>query len=587
MSDSPQLNASGPLGVILKLGGTAVDTSYEIVAVRIRNEVGRIPTCRVTLRDGSVSTLAYPATDDDKLAPGTAVEIQAFWGSSAAETLFSGLIMGLRSRVEAGTGPQLEIDARGNAIVMAQGRHSISFEQTSDSDVMNTLITSHGLSATTAGSSTPRDQILHDSTDWDFLRILAERNGLWVICDGTTVTTAAPAPSDAALLKVTIGTDVISFDAELTALNAFDTATVVAWDVEQQAVAQGASDPSGASGWGNLSADTLAQAVNSPAPVIASAVSLPQDILDGYAAQIKARADLGRMCGSCRFVGSALAKPNTTLDIVGAAGRFAGSALITGVAHDLSSEGWFTEVTLGRPAEAEIFAQPRTLPPGQGLLTPVHGLTVGTVTSVADDPNNSSKIQISLPVLGADPFVVWARLASPYAGNNTGIQFLPETGDEVVVGFFSDDPSSPVILGAMHSTKNARATAADAKNTQKLIQTSSNLKIGFDDDKKVLTLETPGGAMVELDDTGKSVTLKDQNGNSIALGSGGITLTSAKDITLSATGAVTIGAKMDTKITGMNVLAQADMGATIKGNATAELSASGQITVKGAMVMIN
>ena len=46
-------------------------------------------------------------------------------------------------------------------------------------------------------------------------------------------------------------------------------------------------------------------------------------------------------------------------------------------------------------------------------------------------------------------------------------------------------------------------------------------------------------------------------------------------------------AKQDVSLEGLNVKAQAKIGASVKGNATAELSASGQTTVKGAMVMIN
>ena len=77
--------------------------------------------------------------------------------------------------------------------------------------------------------------------------------------------------------------------------------------------------------------------------------------------------------------------------------------------------------------------------------------------------------------------------------------------------------------------------------------------------------------------------------------SGGITLSSSKDIKLTAKGGITMDAtskisgtaKSDISLDGMNVKLQAKVGATVKGNATAELSASGQTTVKGAMVMIN
>jgi uncharacterized protein (DUF2345 family) len=92
---------------------------------------------------------------------------------------------------------------------------------------------------------------------------------------------------------------------------------------------------------------------------------------------------------------------------------------------------------------------------------------------------------------------------------------------------------------------------------------------------------------VTLDDDANVVKLKDQNGNVIELGSAGITLASPKDITLDAKGNVVLQAAQDVTISGLNVTAEAQVGATVKGNASAEISASGTTTVKGAMVMIN
>ena len=70
---------------------------------------------------------------------------------------------------------------------------------------------------------------------------------------------------------------------------------------------------------------------------------------------------------------------------------------------------------------------------------------------------------------------------------------------------------------------------------------------------------------------------------------------SAKDIIITAKGKVTIDAvgdvgissKADIKIEGLNINEIAKVGFVAKGSATAELSASGQTTIKGAMVMIN
>ena len=100
---------------------------------------------------------------------------------------------------------------------------------------------------------------------------------------------------------------------------------------------------------------------------------------------------------------------------------------------------------------------------------------------------------------------------------------------------------------------------------------------------------------MELSDDAQSVTLSDANGNEVKMDKDGIALSSAKDITLTAKGNIALDAtmkltgtaKQDASLEGMNVTVLGKVGATVKGNATAELSASGQTTVKGAMVMIN
>ena len=48
-----------------------------------------------------------------------------------------------------------------------------------------------------------------------------------------------------------------------------------------------------------------------------------------------------------------------------------------------------------------------------------------------------------------------------------------------------------------------------------------------------------------------------------------------------------IKAQQDATIEGMNVTAKAQTSLKVTGSASAEISASGQTTVKGAMVMIN
>lgn len=117
----------------------------------------------------------------------------------------------------------------------------------------------------------------------------------------------------------------------------------------------------------------------------------------------------------------------------------------------------------------------------------------------------------------------------------------------------------------------------------------------LDDEKKMITISTPCKNSIVISDDAKGIKVKDQNRNECMMDDKGIKLTSAKDIVLSAKGNIQLDAKgkiavkatQDVSIEGMNVTAKAQTSLKVTGSASAELSASGQTTVKGAMVMIN
>ncbi len=110
-----------------------------------------------------------------------------------------------------------------------------------------------------------------------------------------------------------------------------------------------------------------------------------------------------------------------------------------------------------------------------------------------------------------------------------------------------------------------------------------------------LTFENQGSGSDRITRYASNVSVWDQNGNKVALAEDGISLESTKDITLKAAGAVRIDAAgavrvradQDFAVAGLNVNLAAKVGLAATGAATAELSASGQTTIKGAMVMIN
>ena len=179
-----------------------------------------------------------------------------------------------------------------------------------------------------------------------------------------------------------------------------------------------------------------------------------------------------------------------------------------------------------------------------------------------------------------------------------GLQWDPEIGDEVLLGFLQGDPQYPIILGSLYSAKNKPAYSPDQPNTFKAIVTKSKMKIEFEDVKKILIIETPGGRRVTLSDDGKFLKLQDpEKSSEIRMDTDGITLKTNGKITLdamqdvsltSSTGKIALKATTDVTIdANANITASAMMQATFKSSANTTLSSSGMVTINGTMVKIN
>lgn len=292
--------------------------------------------------------------------------------------------------------------------------------------------------------------------------------------------------------------------------------------------------------------------------------------------------------GSLTFVGNATPKLNTKIQLAGFGKSYSGDVLITAVQHEVKDGAWQTSVDFNDIGTSDSGADSANL-----ALPEVSGLQPGIVEEIEDDPDKELRILVNVPGIGGK---LWARWSTSYATNNKGIFFVPEVGDEVVIGFVNDDPRDTIVLGSLYSSKNPPPYTADAENTIKAIVSKNDLKIEFNDKDKILTLETPVGNKFVLSDKDKSITTQDQNGNKVVMNNAGISIESAKDITIKAAGKIDISANQaittkssggDIAVQGLNVNLKAQVALSAQGSASAELKASGQTTVKGAMVMIN
>ncbi len=198
----------------------------------------------------------------------------------------------------------------------------------------------------------------------------------------------------------------------------------------------------------------------------------------------------------------------------------------------------------------------------------IRGLARATVTN-NQDPEGLARVRVRLDWQQAEgepsEDSYWARLAMPMAAAEQGVYFLPEVGDEVLVGFEMGDLTHPCVLGSLwNGQARPPETNDDGRNDPRLIRSRSNTELRFfDGDPPSVELKLADGKHLLMDDQG--ITLEDASGNSFQIES--------------SSGAITI------KSTGqLNLESQT---VSIKAGASMEVKASGTLTLKGALVQIN
>ena len=597
MAESPTETNSDIVTLSIKSNGNVIESSIGIISVNIFYQVNHIAYAELEIRDGDIADQTFEVSSGNTFKPGSTITIDAGYGTED-ETIFEGVVTNHAIRISENNQTTLNVTCKDQAVAMTIARKSQCYLKQKDSDIINSLISNY--SSITADSvdstSVEHDELVQfNCSDWDFMLTRAEANGLVVANQQNKLSVEAPSVSDSAALVVTYGTDLINFCAEVDARYQFSSVTSTAWDPSTQAMLSQQSAATEISNQGNLSASELANVLGIGEYRMQTSASYTQDSLTNWAKGQRAKSMLAKVRGTVTFQGNAKAQINSLIELAGVGDRFNGSHYIGAVHHRIEQGQWLTTVDLGLAPVWSAEHRDLGAPPASGWLPPVDGLQIGVVTQLNEDPQTQYRIKVKVPALGDGNNEVWARLSSYYATNESGNFFIPEIDDEVLLGYINQDPSQPIILGSLYSSNKAMPYELTQENYTKAIVTKNKLKIEFDDDKKIITITTPGENSITVSDDEKSITLTDQNSNTVTLDDSGITLDSPKDITISAkgnislksTGDTSIEAAGDANIKGMNVSAQADTTLTAKGSASAELSASGNTTIKGAIVNIN
>lgn len=536
--------------------GQQMSAIFELISIEIVKEVNRIPFAQLILIDGDAAQQQFPISNSDFFEPGKEIEIKLRYEDHPENetTVFKGIVT--KQSVEAGSqGSVLTVTLKDKALKLTLVRKNVIYREKPDHKIIEEIVTNGGLTAGSLDNSKAEhlELVQYDATDWDFVLSRAEMNGFLVNVNDGEFNLVTPNISENAQFTFEYGiSDIYAFEIETDGGHQYPDVATVSWDIKEQKLTKVATATSFSTKQGNLDGAQIAKTMGTESPTFVHPVPIDPKDLQAWSDGIMSHNRLAMIRGYVSGPGIETIKPLDVIEIAGIGDRFNGKTLVTGIRHLVNEDGWETAVQFGLSPERFTQQSDISGPAAAGQLPPIYGLQIGVVAPFEEDPNNEFRIKVALSGMDSETGSIWARLASPDAGKDRGILFRPEPGDEVVVGFFNNDPRQAVVLGGMFSETNNPPELFEAPsedNLNKGIVTRSGIVIKFiDDEKASILIETPEANKFILNDDEQKIEIADQHGNTLTMSADGIEIISANNLIIEASGDVEIkGSSVDIK----------------------------------------
>lgn len=267
-----------------------------------------------------------------------------------------------------------------------------------------------------------------------------------------------------------------------------------------------------------------------------------------------------------------------------------GEFIILTLNHSIDITGNYVNHFTAIPAQANI------PPSNRSVSNPVSEIQPAVVKD-NDDPEQLGRVKVQFFWQDQSDETPWLRLAHVYGGmmsggEQHGFYFIPEIGDEVLVGFENDNPDKAYVIGNMYHKKSPPDHWYHSGNNFKSIRTRNGNQIIFidEDGKEEIRIlnkddKSPTNEIsLSLNDNGK-ITIKSEGELEISADS--IKISAQNDITIDS-GQKTkltandyqLDASNDIKITAQQVALDGQNTTAIKGQSKLELKGT-DTSVKG------
>jgi phage protein D len=529
------------------------------------------------------------------------------------QTLMSGEITAVGLDIDR-LGTFTEVRGYDHAHRLFRGRRVAVYPNMTVSDVVRKVTQRAGLGVGTIDDvrgfgGQPHTQFSQDNvSDWEFLSRLANVVGAQIrVLEGKLYFQLPEQPSGAPGTNARASTDplvleahrtLIALRAGVSAAEQVPSVEVRGWDFEaKQEVSATATPKLAGMEVSGVDPVGLARKFGSP-PLLAAPGRRTHAAAEATA---KALAEqLGSACVELDGVarGNPKLRAGTAVALTNVGEPFAGKYTLTSTRHLFAADiGYTTEFSVSGRQERSFYG----LATGGNGAPRVHNGLVPAIVSDAKDPAKLGRLKLTFPWLAKDYTSNWARVVQAGAGKGRGDLVLPEVGDEVLVGFEHGEFDAPYVIGGLHNGKDTlprfSTEPVDSGSGEIAVRgfvSRKGHKVEFVETDGITIASGDGKLVIKLDQknqtievtSGKGIKVKADNGINVDAGSGPLELKGQK-VTVQSTSDVEVTANASMKLSGTSGVKVEGATVSVTGQGQAELTASGNVTVRGALVRIN
>ena len=180
-----------------------------------------------------------------------------------------------------------------------------------------------------------------------------------------------------------------------------------------------------------------------------------------------------------------------------------GDFIIIEMTHEVSESCYYKNRFKAIPGTVMSLPNPK-------VEMPLAETQMATVLSNAD-PHGAGRVQVRMNWQTDNMRTSWVRVMTPDGGgskdvkSNRGFVFIPEVGDQVLLGFRHGDPARPYVMGSLFN--RVTGSGGFAANHKKSLTTRSGSTVTFDDTAHTILLQTTRANKIFVDELNGTITI--------------------------------------------------------------------------------